>query len=329
MTQRTLHTCFEGLREGSGDLRKELLALLVAQRAQVAQQVGTAPRYVAPNSSLQEMTLLLPTSQEELTRIWAMRNRAARYGEHFLSTICRFAESHALQVADEARELSRLVRQLAARFSCANKQQPTEVPWPEYAELEQLARALPLTSQELAALRLPAPLSNPVFHRDLLDVTVRYARMNKLCDQPGPIPHEATTTPPLCPTCQEPMAARTSSGSGFWGCSQFPDCQGTRCYLPEFDLPEPPALQRAPSPTAPPATSQLQTKDNGWTTSGTGPAAKPPVTTVPHAPSHSGHMVLATGQPRQKPPTSPSLSAEELDRKWGPIDPSFYDRYQK
>lgn len=44
---------------------------------------------------------------------------------------------------------------------------------------------------------------------------------------------EAPTTPPACPICGETMVRRTAkrgpnTGSNFWGCSRYPNCNGTR-----------------------------------------------------------------------------------------------------
>jgi len=41
------------------------------------------------------------------------------------------------------------------------------------------------------------------------------------------------TDPPTCPKCGQPMALRTArkgrhSGSQFWGCQNYPDCNVTR-----------------------------------------------------------------------------------------------------
>lgn len=33
---------------------------------------------------------------------------------------------------------------------------------------------------------------------------------------------------PPCPVCGKPMQSRKSAKGGFWGCSSFPDCKGTR-----------------------------------------------------------------------------------------------------
>ena len=40
---------------------------------------------------------------------------------------------------------------------------------------------------------------------------------------------------PLCPLCGKPMIKRTikrgaKAGHQFWGCSNYPECQGTRNY---------------------------------------------------------------------------------------------------
>jgi hypothetical protein len=36
--------------------------------------------------------------------------------------------------------------------------------------------------------------------------------------------------PPKCPNCKEMMVKRSNktTGDGFWGCSNYPDCKGTR-----------------------------------------------------------------------------------------------------
>ncbi len=44
---------------------------------------------------------------------------------------------------------------------------------------------------------------------------------------------EAGSSAPACPYCGKPMRRRTArqgphSGQGFWGCSAYPDCKGTR-----------------------------------------------------------------------------------------------------
>ncbi len=46
-------------------------------------------------------------------------------------------------------------------------------------------------------------------------------------------PSDAPQKPPACPKCGKPMRRRTArrgpqAGSQFWGCSAYPDCQGTR-----------------------------------------------------------------------------------------------------
>jgi four helix bundle suffix protein len=33
---------------------------------------------------------------------------------------------------------------------------------------------------------------------------------------------------PECPVCSKPMRQRKSAKGNFWGCSEFPDCKGTR-----------------------------------------------------------------------------------------------------
>jgi len=45
----------------------------------------------------------------------------------------------------------------------------------------------------------------------------------------------ASESPPNCPVCRSPMKLRTArrgkkTGSQFWGCSRFPDCNGTLNY---------------------------------------------------------------------------------------------------
>jgi len=44
---------------------------------------------------------------------------------------------------------------------------------------------------------------------------------------------EPSLLPPPCPTCGEPLVLRTAkrgkhAGQDFWGCSQYPNCRGTR-----------------------------------------------------------------------------------------------------
>ncbi len=38
---------------------------------------------------------------------------------------------------------------------------------------------------------------------------------------------------PACPDCGQPMRTRSSKKGPFWGCSRFPDCQGTRNIVPD------------------------------------------------------------------------------------------------
>jgi ssDNA-binding Zn-finger/Zn-ribbon topoisomerase 1 len=43
----------------------------------------------------------------------------------------------------------------------------------------------------------------------------------------------ATAEPPACPACLKPMTRRVAKqgarvGEGFWGCTGFPSCRGTR-----------------------------------------------------------------------------------------------------
>jgi hypothetical protein len=51
-------------------------------------------------------------------------------------------------------------------------------------------------------------------------------------------PLQATSTPPACPKCGEPMVLRVAGrgshqGERFWGCPSYPRCHGKRAYLPE------------------------------------------------------------------------------------------------
>ena len=39
---------------------------------------------------------------------------------------------------------------------------------------------------------------------------------------------QKTADAPACPQCGKPMRWRKSAKGGFWGCSAFPDCKGTR-----------------------------------------------------------------------------------------------------
>lgn len=50
---------------------------------------------------------------------------------------------------------------------------------------------------------------------------------------PAPVPTTAPATAPACPLCAKTMVLRTakrgaSAGNGFWGCSGYPACRGTR-----------------------------------------------------------------------------------------------------
>jgi four helix bundle suffix protein len=48
---------------------------------------------------------------------------------------------------------------------------------------------------------------------------------------------ESTDPVPACPRCQKPMVLRkarrgTQAGQSFWGCKAYPDCTGTRPFVP-------------------------------------------------------------------------------------------------
>ncbi|WP_415267809.1 restriction endonuclease [Acidovorax sacchari] len=50
---------------------------------------------------------------------------------------------------------------------------------------------------------------------------------------PAPGPASGAEAPPACPVCAQPMVRRVarrgaSAGQGFWGCSGYPRCRGTR-----------------------------------------------------------------------------------------------------
>ncbi|WP_026431530.1 restriction endonuclease [Paracidovorax oryzae] len=54
-----------------------------------------------------------------------------------------------------------------------------------------------------------------------------------LTPDPTPDPASGTEAPPSCPVCAQPMVRRVarrgaSAGHGFWGCSGYPRCRGTR-----------------------------------------------------------------------------------------------------
>jgi four helix bundle suffix protein len=44
---------------------------------------------------------------------------------------------------------------------------------------------------------------------------------------------------PECPVCSKPMRQRKSAKGNFWGCSEFPDCKGTRPACSQSDRVEP------------------------------------------------------------------------------------------
>ena len=72
-------------------------------------------------------------------------------------------------------------------------------------------------TENLYAARKRARQSN---RSDVSDVSVKSDKLRQ-------------TPPPACPACGKPMRLRTArtgarAGEGFWGCSGYPDCRGTR-----------------------------------------------------------------------------------------------------
>src|SRR6266852_2849678 len=47
-------------------------------------------------------------------------------------------------------------------------------------------------------------------------------------EQSGTTSQPKTAMLPTCPQCQAPMRRRTGKRGEFWGCSNFPNCRGTR-----------------------------------------------------------------------------------------------------
>jgi hypothetical protein len=68
------------------------------------------------------------------------------------------------------------------------------------------------------------------------DTHALQAEITAALEKPAPIPQgraEGASESPLCPKCNSPMVLRTvqqgaRAGSQFYGCSNFPDCRGTR-----------------------------------------------------------------------------------------------------
>lgn len=72
-------------------------------------------------------------------------------------------------------------------------------------------------------------------HREQL-TAARLAERDRQSGLPA-VPKEET---PSCPKCSKPMRLRTAkqgsnAGSQFWGCSDYPNCKGTRKYQTESD----------------------------------------------------------------------------------------------
>ena len=53
-------------------------------------------------------------------------------------------------------------------------------------------------------------------------------RKNRPFRQNAPPPLRPPEPVPTCPRCKSPMIRRISKFGKFWGCTQYPQCRGTR-----------------------------------------------------------------------------------------------------
>ena len=61
-------------------------------------------------------------------------------------------------------------------------------------------------------------------HRALTDCHITHQVYQSMRYKPRPLP----PTIPVCPKCSQPMVLRASQYGPFWGCKQYPNCNGTR-----------------------------------------------------------------------------------------------------
>ncbi len=133
------------------------------------------------------------------------------------------------------------VRQVAKRDGDAPLEYKDYARWLDHADPAQRANCLICLIHQANFLldRLITRLEQDIIkhggHREQL-TAARIAERDRQSGRPV-VPKEET---PSCPKCNKPMRLRTAkqgsnAGSQFWGCSDYPNCKGTRKYQPESD----------------------------------------------------------------------------------------------
>ena len=139
--------------------------------------------------------------------------------------------------APEARKVRALGREVSGTFSQADSSPYT--PWLEHADPSVVANTVICLIHQANYLldRQIAVLERAIIekggYREQL-TAARLAERGKRkyvskADKKGP----TDPPPPCCPHCGKPMVQRTARqgrtpGASFWGCTDYPDCKGTR-----------------------------------------------------------------------------------------------------